>query len=691
MNWIHPARRAPALRWLLIALCIAAPVVRYLSRDLPLFSIANADMLAVPALAEQVTRDGLGALTAWYWPPAPYFLYDIVVYGAIWFALPDVWLAPAVFMVVQLLFLYGAIRWLSAALIDGGGDPDDGSTIAAWGAAASFALVLAFASHLADPARFVLVSYYRAGTFIVSLVLLGVVLRWVRAGEVDGRFRPVLITFVVAMAMVVSDPLILPSTLGPLLVVAVLLALVPSESGGWASSRGAVGRHLGALAAAIVVGLAINGWIATNESTYGPAVQGTQIRAQVRLLLDVFGESSWALRIGSFLAVAVAVAAIVIEHRRSGDWRITPRVVAVAFWLVSSASHIVAMVLDTQAPALRYLQVVVLLPLVWAGPILVEAAHRWQADRSAALAIGVRRVREAAVPMLALLPALVVIQPAIGQVGRIDGHYRMPEVECLDVLVPEDSNGVSGYWEARVIMLHSAYDREVAPLNGVGVPMRINASSTWFDRPYDFALVWTQRPAWDPPIAFFEALDPTSTSTDCGTHVILDATGDGFELNAMEEDGAEVEYEGCDFGSFVGQVDEVSCVITVPAGVEGYASFGGYTPLPPGTFVVALTYATDGAAQSVDAEPAGAEPAGAESVGVGSVGVMEVTRLRSPTSEVEIIASEPMRPTGGGGETSLAVTMIVPDDGEAFIAEVRSVTEGAAPFTVLGATIERID
>ncbi len=631
------------LRHLLTALVIAAPVVRYLSHDLPLFFIANADMLAVPAVAESVQRHGLLALSEWYWPPAPYLLTDVVPYGVLWFAMPNVWLAPAVFMAGQLLVGFLAIRWLARGLVDD-------AELADWGALGSFAVLVGFATALADPARFLLVSYYRAGSFLLCLLALGVLVRWVGQGRPDTRRWVAGAVVAATAATVSSDPLMIPAAAGPLVLVIGLLCVLPSEHGGWRDDW-RPGLRLGsAVVVGVVLGVFVNGLIVTKESTYGPSLTGDGVRTQATMLLDLFDEASASLRVAAVASVLVAVLVLMSSSRS----RVSPLMVVVAFWVISSGAHVVAMLLDTSEPALRYVQVVALLPLVWVGPLLAQrlSGRRWTVGPLAAFA------------------ALVVILPSVGELDEVDLSYQAPEAACLDAVVPGDGVGVSGYWEARLVQLHSHFERDLAPLDGAGEPMRINASSAWFDQPYDFALVGTQTPGWDPPLSLMEALAPQATATECGTLVILDAGDGGLRLDALAGEGGQVAFDGCDLQTMTGSLDAATCSIDVPAGASGFATFGGYASLPPGTYEIELAYSSDGAPDA-------------------KLGTLEVTRVREYGGEVEVVLTAPLFAPSEPGPGTITVSVAVPDDGDPFIAEMRTVTDGAQSYRVEGVTITR--
>ncbi len=663
------------IRRAIAALVIIAPVIRYLSHDLPLFFIANADMLAVPALAESVQRHGPSAVGDWYWPPAPYVLTDVLPYGLIWLGLPNVWLAPAIFMAGQLLVLLFALRWFARALFSDDAD-DRQRDRAEWGALASFALFVALAVALVDPARFVLVSYYRAGSFILTVVALGLVLRWVGRGRPDDRWWVAVAVLAVTAFAVLSDPLLIPAAAGPLLVVFAALALIPRDRNGWRDDWPLVLRHSAAIVLGVGVGVVLNGLLVTDESTYGPSLTGGSMRAQARMILGLFDDTSLTLVFFALAAVAVLGLAVV----RAGLGRVSTLGVVAAFWVVSSGAHVTAMMLDTSEPALRYVQVVALLPLVWLGPIAAQWLHqvlsssteergsapRWPAPRW----LAPRWLAPCAVAGLAVVPALVVVAPAVGELGKIDGDYQAPEAACLDQVVPADGVGVSGYWEARLIQLHSNYERDLAPLDGAGEPMRINASSEWFDQDYDFAVVGTQTPGWDLPLTLMEVLAPGARLSECGTLLILDAGRGGLRLEVLTETDGSVSFTGCDLGTVVGTLDESSCTIDVPEGSAGFASFGGYVSLEPGDYDIELAYSSDAPSDT-------------------KLGTVEITRVRKRGGEVEVVLSAPLFGPSSPGPASLDLDVLVPDDGEGFIVELRTVTDGTNDYQVESVTITR--
>ncbi len=650
---------------------IVAPAARYLSHDIHHFFIANADMVAVPSILESVDRHGLSALQDWYWPPAPYFLIDFVLYLPIWLVLPDPWLAPAVFMIVQLALLLVVVRWFAFGLF-----PRDANRgPAAWGALASFALIVALAAELVTPARFVLVSYYRAGSFMLAVFVLGLLMRWVQDGAPDGRGQTAVAGFALTLAAVISDPLVVPAIVGPVLVLFLGLALVPDKNGGWLAHRVVVTRLAAALVGGTTLGLVLNGRLATDESTYGPTLTGGELRHQAKLLLEL----GLATNLVVLSLVVLAMVMVMVMALDKPRWQVRPASILAVFWVLSLGAHALAMLVDASDPAPRYLQVVLLLPLVWLGPAValllskgLFVARELQAEGAPGSSAGgvAARLPGAMLVGLAVIPAAVVVVPALDDFAEIDWSYQVPVAACVDEFLSTADTGVTGYWEARMIQLHSTQERDLAPLSGLGEPLRINASRSWFDVPYDFAILGSNRTGWDPPLDLIQAFAPGAKVTECGEFTIVDAGESGLRLDDLDHVGGQISYDGCALRTMVGTVDDQECSIQVPGTSQPeFGSFGGYTPLTPGSYAVSFTYSSDASADTVVAE-------------------LEVVRLREANGDLEIVETRQL--VGGSDMITVDIEVLVPDDGEPFVIEARTLTTGQVPYSVVSLTIKRI-
>lgn len=638
-------RRDAIARLGVYALLCLAPAVLYLSGHIHPFHVGNADMLAVPAFVETVKAQGLSTLGDWYWPPAPYFVPDLTLYIPLWLGLPDPWLAPAAFMVIQLGALAGAGRFLARNL-------SDGQEAGYWGALGSFAVFVILSERAVEPARYVLASYYRAGTFILGLVGLTLLLRMIRAGA---PYRDRLRLSAVALGsavLVCSDPLAAPSAVMPLAVLVLALTTVPSERGGWSDRRWDGFMLATSLAVGTGIGLVANARVASDEASYGPSLSGETPRRQLGLLVDLVIELDLEAQLVGIISVAILVGVAVQSWTRHEVVR-GPTVV-LAFWVISAAAHTGAILIDTTAPAVRYLQLLFGVPILAAGPLL--SGLRWAGPAYAPIRL-MATGGLAAVVVAATVPAVMRLDDVKFEQGAL-------EAECLDQVLatPERLTGFSGYWEARTVQLHSRYDRELATLDGLGNPYRINAAPSWFETPWSFAIIGSSGTGFDPPIEWARKLAPDATESSCGPYTVL-VFDQPLDPNPLDEPGEQVRWSGCELRTISGHINNQTCIVEVPPTDEpSFGSYGGYTPLPPGRFNVAFRYRSTA-------------PAGVD------IADLELTRLYQIDGEIDVVTSRPLSGTGGQW-TTINETLEVFDDGRNHVAEVRTLTHGTYPYEV---------
>jgi hypothetical protein len=260
----------------------------------------------------------------------------------------------------------------------------------------------------------------------------------------------------------------------------------------------------------------------------------------------------------------------------------------------------------------------------------------------------------------------------VPELGHVELHTKPPEAACLDEVVPdtEPLTGMAGYWDARMIQLQSDHPRDLAVLDGTGTPWYINGDTARFDGTWEFAVVRTEQGLSDPPLDLIRQYAPDATETPCGSFVVFrfDPPRPARPLAAP---GDTITWTGCDLETTVGRIDESDCAIVVePSDLAGFASHGGYTPLPPGSYRIHLNYASS---EGSDRE----------------VGVVEITRTRAVDSEIEVVDNVPLSGTGGPA-TDLQIPVTVPDDGEPFVVEVRTQNKPGVDLELWSVQLERV-
>jgi hypothetical protein len=642
-------------------LCVASSI-RYLGGEIAAYNVSNADMLAVPAVVEAVATDGVSVLGRWYWPPAPYFVLDFLVYVPVWLALPDAWLAPALFMVVQLSLLAAGLTLLAAAALQS----PLGAPRVRWSAASSFAVLVAVAGTEAQPVRFLLASYYRGGSLVLALLVLARVLR--RPPECPIRRRALSATAIVLFAALcaISDPLLVPAALIPAAaVVAVRNVWDPLSRA--TGARSAAWWPVLALAVGSIVGLAANRRLLSTETGYGPSLRASSPILQLQRLADVFrgfDDALIALWIGAF---ALLAAAAFVRQRRSGSRVAEPFSASLAFCALSVAGHVAGVMVDTTAPAPRYLIVAIVLPIALVGPAVTVLV----AERAATRPLPARVARVLAMAVWAVA-SLAVLVPAAGALDDVRLDVKALEAACLDDLLTSNEvhTGLAGYWEARTVQVHSDHPRRVAHVTGFGVPFKANSAMDWYEEEWTFAVVGSAGTGFEPPLDLIRAYAPGAEELTCGNYTVL--RFDGIDPQPLDEPGETVRWSGCLLRTQIAEVRPSSCRMQIPAGSSGFGFYGGYTPLPPGEYRITLSYGSAQEATSTDL-----------------LASFEIARVVDFTAGSEIVQAVDLRGTSGA-ERELRVALTVSDDGRPFVIETRTFTDGTYGYHVDGVVIERM-
>jgi hypothetical protein len=648
-----------------LCLCFAPPML-YLAGWLHPFNIGNADMLAVPAFIDTLRANGLSAFSDWYWPPSPYFLPDFVIYTPLWLVVPSPWLAPAAFMVVQLGLLVWVSRLLAREIAD--------TEASRWGALLSFSVLVLLAVHMVDPMRFVLVSYYRAGTFMAGIIGLSLVLRMLRTGGPWHSRRRLFASSAFTAALVCCDPLIVPSALLPLLIIILGLTVLPADRGGWAAQRRSGLALSASILGGIGLGLVANGAVVSDELPYEPGLSADAPGQQLRRLVDVVVGLGSAATVTALVAVVVIAAVVIVGLVGRRRLSVDPVAVVLVFWLVSGVGHVVAIMTDSLEPTSRYLQLVFGLPVLAAGPAMAASSFpAWLRATAGARAGPLMGALRPIAGCVVAAPLIAVVVPAVVHADDVALAVRPSAPVCLDRVLPtnERLTGLSGYWEARVIQLYSLHDRNLAVLDQLGNPYRLNAAASWYDTPWSFAVVGSAGLGFDPPLDWVRKLAPDAIETACGPYTILVFDGP-VDPTPFDGPGSTLVWEGCELKTLTGVVNTNFCTIEVDAtGDAGFGSYGGYTPVPPGWFRVGLRYRS----------PAPLDVAIAD---------LELGRANRIDRPADFVQTVPMMGTRGEWVTLEAV-LEIPDDGRPYTAEARTKSYGTHYYEVKSVELTLLD
>ncbi len=646
--------------WLWSLTLAVATASRHLAGSFLDREIVNADTLGPPAVFDAVRMDGIDALTEWYWPAAPYFLLDFVLYLPIWLAVPDPWFAPAVFLVLQLLLLQYAIVGVCRLV-----EPRR----VALSSFVGFTLLVVLAHLAIRPASYLLASSFHTSAFIATLLLV----RWfvVSGGRIGGRPDPrsrrhlAGIATVVAL-LVLSDPLFLVSTVAPLVVVGVAARLAPpGRPDGQPNWRGSP-PVIGAMLVGAAIGMMLNAALRSTDTPYGPQLAGSDPFGRLRQLASVVLAIDPPL--AALIVASIGLGLAVLVPSGSGDRQRFALVAA--FWVVGLGSHGAALVFTDGSLALRYLLVALLLPIVLIGPAVVRAEG---------LVAGVAPVVSWLVPAVTglgvgVLAVTVIVVPASSDLASVRSTSRPELVRCVDDFVGPDRDGTIGladYWSARRLQLFGSSDTRVVGMDWHGRPLRINTSSRWLGQPYDYLVIEDNPSGWSPPTDQFHASGLVEAATTCGAFEMIRFAEPGLTLPLLDGPRDAVTFDGCLLGSQSGRVDPERCEVRVEgADTATFGSFGGYLLVGAGRYEATIEYSSS---QRTSEEAA----------------LVEITRQARGPGDVHVVATGTL-PGTGGLTTSVTVDFEVSADraADGALVEARTVVRG--DYTIGSVTFRRL-
>lgn len=485
---------------LAILILCGLPGLGYLTGRIQRHYVADADLLLLHELIPDVASGG--SVRDWYIPAASYMFPDWPLYGIALGLGRSPSATIAIFAVLQFLLLAAAIYLLARAV---GGKSPVVVTLSA------LSVVVFAALWNAYPIVLTASSYIHAGTAIMGVALLALLIAWCR--------RPTSQLLAAGGGLsflgVASDSLFLIWSVGPALAAIALLAV---------ARRGAIRQYAqwaGTQLLAAVLALRVPDLLFPRRSSYG-----LEIGFQPRFGWNRFYSSLDQIRALSPLLipailVAVVLSAFVLFRNRSlfgvaysVETRLTIVAYAVTVALASVASQ-VALVGDVP-PHPRYGILMFLLPLVVA-PVLALAGI--------GEALGRPNPARLAVVTLALLPLLVVSVTAVSLLDEVDVEYSPIPAACVEAALSSSGSdhGIASYWDARPFEIYSEGRLTVAEIGPDLEPYRVNANGADYIQQYDFAIVSSLYGFLDLPTEELLArVGSPMNTTECSSWTVLD-------------------------------------------------------------------------------------------------------------------------------------------------------------------------
>lgn len=442
--------------------------------------------------------------------------------------------------VLNVVVLYGLLRLVAGELVRDRPAPFFGPVLAAGSMIALFgAFVLTEVD--GSPNRtgiatlYVLATYYY-GVTVGGLALLVTTLR-IRRTLADGRggvalWVPLGVAAVIVAALTFSNLLFLLEVLAPLAVALVALVFMARLS--W--------RHLavigGAIAAGVLVAFVLRMIFA---SVFRAGVGGyvaldaipQSIRNLYLTLVETIAQPFGIVKIVVVVALHLAGAALVVAAlyavpRPALASRIDdPALLVAGFVFVTAVSILVGQVM-TGSTTSRYLQLVVILPLLIGLLGIVRGVERLAGPGRRLLRRGVAVAAVAAALAVVVAGALVTPETARTVAQPI------PDVDCLDDFVGDsDLNGVGTFWLARPYQIYGAQSGQVLQ---VGPDFAIQAwmvNLASYDQPR-FSYVLLDSTGILPADRIVAQLGEPRQIVECGSFAIYDYQGTAGEDELSE-------------------------------------------------------------------------------------------------------------------------------------------------------------
>ncbi|MEZ5342586.1 MAG: hypothetical protein R2706_14405 [Acidimicrobiales bacterium] len=337
------------------------PAIAFLAGRLADHFVVNADYLLLPEIIGDLTSGG--SLDRWVVPYATYLVPDWPMYGLAIALTPSASLAVAAFAFLQSLFLFAALRRLSAVF-----DRERRNAIALVG----LTILVSYAIGNAVPLVYLATAYSHFGTAILLIWALAFTLDWLAAP----RPRLLAASSLVSALAVLSDRLY------------ILWFLVPAAVAlGTMTLRGRLERRalfqwLAPHVALSVLALPVSGVLFSQRSEYDLTLGFSEPRAGFNRFVDTLRfVADYSSTLIPLIAVATIACAWLLRRGRSPEGTPLPRSAAhflpiyFAIAATVTAAAQILMVGDV-APGPRYSLPIIMLPLVLL-PCLALTGWTW--------------------------------------------------------------------------------------------------------------------------------------------------------------------------------------------------------------------------------------------------------------------------------------------------------------------------
>lgn len=556
----------------LLALGLANIIISYCAGHPFRSGLFEADILYLPTLFSDIFSHE-GKISDWYLTPAPYFFPDYPLFFVSYILGLDSYDRIAIFSVTQTSACFLTIWLLTRHTLKPNSLPQAST--------ATIGLIW-LALSTGNPFTLVLASACHFGTYISSLLLAALWIRYKFSTEKKHALQLRIAMCALAFIAALSDNLFLPQAIAPIVATSLFFDLQDKNSTTEAD------RFYLLLAAFGAMGSASYKFIIPNHTRY-PTVIGIE-NAQ-KHLADIYIIFQKLIQdnpvYGAVLAIYVV---LLIRHlrlafRSKADQRPPkPLTWLVLFSFFAICSTVAATCLATNLPmASRYLMPALLWPVLISTMLV---AHQ----------MGTRFFAAATIGSALTVAALSIDSYKIASQHRISTTYYPAEIACIDALIDQEDlhNGIAQYWDAKPLQQFSRRDLIIAQHSENLNEERWITSKKYFRNYYDFAVISENLPApYRISTAAISKINGIPHKTrHCGGKTVYIYGKNKLRTRKIIDVGDAYLWKACELPTILGKRGPACELSQENAPKSGYITFGPHEPLIAGQYQFDIAYAS---------------------------------------------------------------------------------------------------
>lgn len=561
----------------LLTLCLVNMAVQYFSGHVIQAQLFNSDALYLPTLFADLLSSG-GKVGDWFLTPAPYFFPDFPMFLLAYLAGHDPYIQIAAFALIQAIVTLAAVWFLAK----------ETGTIRPFFAASTVLVALIWLGlNAGEPLSLIFNSAYHYGTFLVSVVLAAL---WLRFGNGNGNGdgngkkqhrKPVFYVLLAGLvfAATLSDNLFLVQFVVPIIATHLLVSLAARDFS-WKNMLPLV---------CVIVSAALGSvsykWIVAHHTRYGTNIGSDKLVSNLKEVAELFraafvGTPVFGVIFVLYLGVVLYSLVRLIQGKKD-----QARVGWLAiFSFLSLGATLGALLLVTNlAITGRYL----IHAFTWA--VIVLAFFLYGSLRE-------RFVAGAGVLSLLAVASLSLVSYKLVNTNGFKIKYYPEEIVCIDnaLQTAQVDNGIAQYWDAKYLQNFSRLHPNIAQHLDNLSEMPWITSQRYFKPSYDFAIVSEQAAApfkLSPEVLARINGQPRQVVA-CGSKSVLVYGKNKLRIKKIADVGDAYTWKACELPTIIGDKKADCSMEKKDRAQPGYVTFGPYEPLPSGEYAFEIAYAS---------------------------------------------------------------------------------------------------